>query len=832
MFPVVDQPPELKIELHLHQLHSIYRMEELERHKIIKTENCVVDTTVGINSDIAGYGKCLKKGTKILLFSGEIKNVEDITTNDILMGDDSNPRKVLSLARGKEQLYTVIQRHGENYSVNESHILTLNLLKNKFIKRKKGRYHLFYFDTNSQILYKWIYLFYPDCILHYNKLPIENNKKIDISLLKYLSIHKNAKSLFKGYRNCVEFPDVNTVIHPYLAGLFLHLDAKEYIINSKSKRLQYLAGILDRYGVYYKGFFRIYIDNQILAHKILFLCYTLGFNAYKNNNAIVLYTDNPQELPLLTLIVDNEKHPKYPLYSPITITKDKVDDYYGFVIDGNSRFLLGDCTVTHNTLSMIGLILRNKMSWIKNNNVLQYQEINDRHILNNYMCNKLFITKRKINNTLILVNDSLVSQWMREFSYSPLKVQVISQKRFVNKIDIDNYQVILCTPKTFNDIASTYNDYCWKRFIFDEPGHIKVPAMKEIYAGFMWFVTATPEKIYDLHKLSHSSVMKSIFSYNYQVMQKYFKPIIVQNNNDFVIKSYKMPPTTHLTYKCHSVLYNMLNGIIGEQILTMIRTNNISSLIETLGGDRTNNILDVVKDTKNKELQILDAELIIATIKKDNDKITKINESKKRIQDQIIEIEKRFANVLNRECTICFSDLINPVMEPNCQNIFCSLCLFQWLQNSMVCPLCRTQVKSDKLVYITESKEDNSVKEERLKTKEETILEIIKNKKDGKFILFSSDDQSFSFITKILVQNNITFNQVRNRVDEIIKAYKSGTIKVLFINTTQNVTGLNLIETTDIINYHEMDESTYKQIIGRANRIGRTIPLTVHNLTF
>ena len=33
----------------------------------------------------------------------------------------------------------------------------------------------------------------------------------------------------------------------------------------------------------------------------------------------------------------------------ISIEKDSVDDYYGFVLDGNKRFQLGDGTITHNT---------------------------------------------------------------------------------------------------------------------------------------------------------------------------------------------------------------------------------------------------------------------------------------------------------------------------------------------------------------------------------------------------------------------------------------------------------------------------------------------------
>lgn len=43
-------------------------------------------------------------------------------------------------------------------------------------------------------------------------------------------------------------------------------------------------------------------------------------------------------------IVDGKR-----VYYDIEVTKDKIDDYYGFVLDGNKRFRLGDGTVTHNT---------------------------------------------------------------------------------------------------------------------------------------------------------------------------------------------------------------------------------------------------------------------------------------------------------------------------------------------------------------------------------------------------------------------------------------------------------------------------------------------------
>ena len=47
----------------------------------------------------------LGKDTPILMYDGSIKLVQDVIVGDIIMGDDSTPRNVLTLARGREQMY-------------------------------------------------------------------------------------------------------------------------------------------------------------------------------------------------------------------------------------------------------------------------------------------------------------------------------------------------------------------------------------------------------------------------------------------------------------------------------------------------------------------------------------------------------------------------------------------------------------------------------------------------------------------------------------------------------------------------------------------------------
>ena len=76
-------------------------------------------------------GKCLARGTPVMLHDGTIRPVEEIRVGDLLMGDDSAPRRVLSLARGRERMVRVVPTAGyhEPYTVNRSHILSVQRRK-------------------------------------------------------------------------------------------------------------------------------------------------------------------------------------------------------------------------------------------------------------------------------------------------------------------------------------------------------------------------------------------------------------------------------------------------------------------------------------------------------------------------------------------------------------------------------------------------------------------------------------------------------------------------------------------------------------------------------
>ena len=59
-----------------------------------------------------------------------------------------------------------------------------------------------------------------------------------------------------------------------------------------------------------------------------------------------------------------------------------------------------------------------------------------------------------------------------------------------------------------------------------------------------------------------------------------------------------------------------------------------------------------------------------------------------------------------------------------------------------------------------------------------------------------------------------------------------GEVRILIVNTSALFAGVDLQMTTDIVVYDPDRTANFGQIIGRAQRLGRTCSLTVHNLSY
>ena len=362
-----------------------------------------------------GVGKCLAKGTSVMMSNGKIKKVEDINVGDTLMGDDSTKRNVLALGNGIEKMYKIKPVKGEEYVVNESHILSLKMTKSG----KNGDKH----QTINGVRY------FKDDI-------------VDICVTDYLKLPNYLKETLKGYRVPVKFNEQKIELDPYILGYWLgdgtsskpeittiedsvleyfkyycienNLELKpigntnisyrmsygkknikglkgtsgknyilnmlkkynvlnnkhvpdEYKYNSKQIQLELLAGFIDSDGSLTNGGYDIIQKNETLIDDIIFIARSLGFAAYKSEceksciykgdkktgtyYRTYIHGKGVEEIPVKVerKKTNLRKQIKNVLNTGIEVIPLENDEYYGFQIDGNSRFLLGDFTVTHNT---------------------------------------------------------------------------------------------------------------------------------------------------------------------------------------------------------------------------------------------------------------------------------------------------------------------------------------------------------------------------------------------------------------------------------------------------------------------------------------------------
>lgn len=186
-------------------------------------------------------GKCLGYDTKILMYNGTIKNVQDIQIGDIIMGDDSTPRQILNTVRGSGTLYKITQANGNSYVVNGDHILSLksSSYHHKTWDPTDNRFRVFWFQDHqhksksftvkneqkkrqysSNFQTKELAEKAADEFLKTVEKD-EQGKIIDISVNDYLAKPATWQRNYYGYKVGVEFSAQPILLDPYILGYWL-----------------------------------------------------------------------------------------------------------------------------------------------------------------------------------------------------------------------------------------------------------------------------------------------------------------------------------------------------------------------------------------------------------------------------------------------------------------------------------------------------------------------------------------------------------------------------------------------------------------------------------
>jgi len=515
--------------------------------------------------------------------------------------------------------------------------------------------------------------------------------------------------------------------------------------------------------------------------------------------------------------------------------------------------ILNDKVGSGKTLTMVSLLSRSK---IKNEPLEEELKREERYYYpwtidmgsNHYFS---YITEEQISFrplklNIIVCSSAIFQQWGNELDKTDLNYRKIVKTADISELDktiIETLDVILVTYNRYRDFAGYLTNIFrlenigFNRVIFDELQLTGVLPMTK--AKFYWIISATLPYD-DVGFTNRSLYNNAICTIMSGVKQKY---VIVKNTDEELSQSYQQSEITYYKYMCFNRNFNIFGERVSNEIQRMIAADDIAGAIVALGGTKDNiSLLDIILAKEEKEITAIKAQISYYSILQSDNSEEKVNEYKKKL----VEAEKSLENLKQKikrdteddnECPLCSEEYKEPVLTFCCNSVMCSKCVKSLYNTTQKCPFCRVKLDMKNMAISSSKEEEKKEDEPENKiTKLETVKKIIESNPNGKYILFSEFNPTFDAIKAALTESNVSFAEVKGTSDakqKYIRLFKEGKIKVLFLNSRNDGSGIDLPETTDIILYHKMSsENIETQVLGRALRLGRTSSLKVHRLLY
>ena len=345
----------------------------------------------------ASSGKCLDPHVPVLMFDGSVKRNDEIRVGDKLMGPDSNPRTVLQTNSGRSNMVRIAPLKGDSWECNDDHILTLkrawsgpksqkrvgeviDISVKEYLAKGtafKSRFKLictgvdfpeqpleinpriYGFWLGSGITGKPVFRVSPKANPEMSKC-IWSTFDRDGYRVK-ISEYGNKNPCFKVFND--ENPEnpffdlVKRSSEPLEGEKHI---LKEYLLNGRENRMLLLAGILDADSFAAATCFEVSCSNPKLAEDIAFLARSLGFRVTLKNREIILngktffskricIMGDTHLIPTLRKKCKEKTLRRNSNCASFRVEQLGEGDWYGYTLDGDGRFLLGDFTITHNT---------------------------------------------------------------------------------------------------------------------------------------------------------------------------------------------------------------------------------------------------------------------------------------------------------------------------------------------------------------------------------------------------------------------------------------------------------------------------------------------------
>jgi SNF2 family DNA or RNA helicase len=480
-----------------------------------------------------------------------------------------------------------------------------------------------------------------------------------------------------------------------------------------------------------------------------------------------------------------------------------------------------------------------------------------------YFC-KLFLDKNSCN--LIIVPHNIYTQWINaidKFVGNKLKCKFIStydeiNKLYTNQSILTQYDVIITMASIYDVLSKTMqslNLYV-DRIFFDEADTIKDMMQHKINTNMTWFVSASINNIFN-----SKTQTANIGGYSLPLKQ-----LLINNcycSPEFIDSNIKLPKPIENNLICHDLLIDkILQNLLNDEQINSIYSHDFNIIRNECGGKQAKNIIELLKlmyEHANKygidSIDIIkNYERELKFCKNKTDKV-KIENSLNEVKSKTNLLKNRFDTINNfcnenNICINCFNKCkkskeefknVITYYKTQCDDNICNICydnLNEKYKNEMENNKLKC-LKCNGIHSVSEYTENQHINndEKIYYDKFKVLSKLINNVCNNKIIIYSKYIGLYQYIQIDSIENNYEYRELNlgniRDLNEVLEDFKNNIkIKILLIDNSAFGVGLNIEYTTDIIFFQKIDNLTKQQLIGRAQRLGRTTPLYIWNLLY
>jgi SNF2 family DNA or RNA helicase len=413
-----------------------------------------------------------------------------------------------------------------------------------------------------------------------------------------------------------------------------------------------------------------------------------------------------------------------------------------------------------------------------------------------------------------------------------------------------------------NPMSVIQEHVCFSRVVVDEADTIYFKSHSRLpNALFYWFVTSSYGNLLFPDGLNSSTKRFNGFVHRLSPMYDFMnsihsmphiREVFLMNDPDYIQQCIHLPPMNQRTILCKTpkVIKILGDDASMTDVIDRIRADDLEGIkdffkcelksIEDVGEAYEKRLSTLLSD-KQAELTYKSS-ISYATPKAKEEAIAKIISDIEHMKERLKSVMEKL-NELNEssECPICFNEICNPLVMPCCTNVFCTECVLEGIKYGRVnCAYCSAPIDRSKFTLVkgkpNKKGKEKAVVVEKIRSKMDECLYQLNTllaHPDRRVLLFSTYDSTFTNMQKALIENKIHFEFIHgsaNHITQCIYRFQTGENQLLFLNAKNFAAGLNLSMATDVIIYNSMGDNMKMQVIGRAQRLGRTTPLNVIHL--